>query len=100
RGGERLGLRGGRVTEAVDIMMAVTLGMGDADEGPKREILLHGKAGLAGQVLSGDEELLAARAPFRRARRVDDGLEKPFAGFRGDALIDELPRPGRRAAGI
>src|SRR3954451_19886548 len=64
RGGERLGLRGGRVTEAVDIMMAVTLGMGDADEGPKREILLHGKAGLAGQVLAGDEELLAARAPF------------------------------------
>ena len=43
---------GGRVAKAVDIMMAVALGMGDADQRAKRQILLHAEAGLAGQVLA------------------------------------------------
>src|SRR3954471_14599118 len=72
RGGERLSLRGGRVTAAVDVVMAVAFGMGDADEGAQRKVLLHGEAGLAGEVLTGHEKSFAGRAPFRRARRVDD----------------------------
>ena len=61
RGEKRLRLGGGRVAKAVDIMMAVALGMGDADQRAERKILLHGEAGLAGQVLAGDEELRPRR---------------------------------------
>ena len=42
--------------KTIDIMMAVALGMGDADEGDQRHILLHGKARLAGEVFAGNEE--------------------------------------------
>src|SRR5690242_8933958 len=69
RGSEGRSFRGGRVAKTVDIVMAVALGMGDADEGTEREILLRGKAGLAGQVLAGNEEPRTLRAPFRRTRR-------------------------------
>ncbi len=41
---ERLAPPARRIAETVDIVMAVALGMGDADEGAEREILLHGKA--------------------------------------------------------
>ena len=81
-------------------MMAVALGMGDADQRAEREILLHGKARLAGQVLAGDEALFAARAPFRRAGRVDDRLVDALAGFRGDAAIAERARHRERVVGI
>src|SRR3978361_2025733 len=55
RGQERLRLGGRRVAKSVDIMVAVALGMGDADQGAECEVLLHAEAGLAGQVLAGDE---------------------------------------------
>ena len=57
-GKEGFRLRGRRVAKAVDIMMAVALGMRNPDQRAKREILLHAKAGLAGQVLTGDEGLV------------------------------------------
>ena len=43
RGEKRLRLGGRRVAKAVDIMMTVALGMGDADQRAEREILLHGQ---------------------------------------------------------
>ncbi len=62
----RLGCR--RIGKAVDIMVTVALGMGDADQSAEREILLHGKPGLTGQVLAGDEEIFALpRSIWRRA---------------------------------
>src|SRR4051812_18964288 len=62
RDGANLGLRGGRITEAIDVMVAVTFGMGDADEGTERKVLLHGDARLAGQVLARHEESFAGHA--------------------------------------
>ena len=97
---KRLRLGGGRVAKAVDIMMAVALGMGDADQRAERKILLHGKARLAGEVLAGDEEFRAARAPFRRAGRIDDRLVDALAGFRGDAAIAERARHREGVVGI
>ena len=81
-------------------MMAVALGVGDADQRAEREILLHGKPGLTGQVLAGDKEFLAARAPFGGAGRVDDRLVDALAGFRGDAAIAERARRRERVIGI
>ena len=49
-------LHGGRVGKAIDIMVAVALGMGDADQCAKREVLLHREPGLTGQVFAGNEE--------------------------------------------
>ena len=49
-------------------MMAVALGMGDAEQRAERQILLHAEAGLAGQVLAGDEVPLAAPRSIWRAR--------------------------------
>lgn len=100
RGGEGRSFGGGRIAEAVDIVVAVALGMGHADEGTECEILLHGKTCLAGQVLAGHEEPRAARAPFRRARRIDDGLVEALAGFRGDAAIAERARRREGIVGI
>src|SRR5947209_19538668 len=59
-----LRLGGRRFGKAIDIMVTVTLSMGDADQGAKREVLLHRQPRLAGQVLGGDEVLVAAGAPF------------------------------------
>ena len=70
RGEKRLRLGRRRVGKAVDIMMAVALGMGDADQRAEREILLHGEPGLTGQVFAGDEEFLACpRSIWRRGSR-------------------------------
>ena len=67
RGEERLRLGGRRIAKAIDIVMAVALGMGDADQRAEREVLLHGKPGLTGQVLARDEEFFAApRSIWRR----------------------------------
>src|ERR1700679_2930573 len=74
RGEESARLIGWRIAKAIDIMMAVALGMGHPDQGPEREVLLHGEPGLAGQVFAGDEEFFALSAPFGRAGRVDYGL--------------------------
>ena len=52
RGHEGLSLGRRRVGETVDIMVTVALGMGDAEQRAERQILLHGKAGLAGQILA------------------------------------------------
>ena len=38
---ESFGLRGGRAGKTVDIMVAVAFGMGNADQGAERQILLH-----------------------------------------------------------
>src|SRR5712675_3136983 len=83
--GFRLGRR--RVAKTVDIMMAVALGMRNPDQRAKREILLHAKACLAGQILTGDEGLVTLGAPFGGAGRVDDGLVDALAGFCRDAAI-------------
>src|SRR6478735_9707722 len=85
--GFRLGRR--RVAKTVDIMMAVALGVGDAEQRAKRQILLHAKAGLAGQILAGDESLVTFGAPFGGAGGVDDGFVDALAGFRRDAAIAE-----------
>src|SRR5215212_2599527 len=69
---ESLRLGDGRLAKAIDVMVAVTLGMGDPDQGTKCKVLLHRKTGLTGEVLAGDEEFFTARAPLRRARRVHD----------------------------
>ena len=61
RGEKRLRFGDRCIAKAVDIMMAVALGMGDADQRAEREILLHGQSRLAGQVLAGDED--TARRP-------------------------------------
>ena len=100
RGEKRLRLRGRRIAKTVDIMMAVALGMGDADQRAERQILLHAEPGLAGQVLAGDEEFFAFRAPFRGAGRVDDRLVDALAGFRRDAAIAERARRRERVVGI
>src|ERR1700736_1474136 len=73
-------------------MMAVALGVGDPDQRAEREILLHTEAGLTRQVLAGDKELFALPAPLGGARRVDDRLVDPLAGFGGDAAIAERAR--------
>ena len=69
RGEKRLRLGGRRIAKAVDIVMAVALGVGDADQGAEREVLLHGETGLAGEVLAGDEELRRPRSISPRASR-------------------------------
>ena len=92
--------RGRRLGKAIDIMMAVALGMGHADQGAQRQILLHGQSRLAGEILAGNEMLRAFRAPLRRARRIDDGFVDALAGFRGDAAIAERPRRREGIVGI
>src|SRR5258708_36771209 len=91
---KRFGFRRRRLAKAVDIMMAVALGVRNADQRAKRQILLHAEAGLAGQILAGDESLVATFAPFRGAGGVDDGLVDTLAGFRRDAAIAERARRG------
>src|SRR5258708_4900542 len=81
-------------------MMAVALGMGDADQGPEREILLHAETGLTGQVPAGDEVPSACRAPFGGARRIDDRLVDALARFGGDAAIAERARYRKRFIAI
>ena len=61
---KRLRFGGRRIAKTVDIMVAVALGMGDADQRAEREILLHRKARLAGQILAGDEDT------FRRPHSI------------------------------
>src|SRR5438128_2263198 len=90
----------GRLAKAIDIVVPVALGMGDADQGPERQILLHGKTGLAGEVLARDKMLGALRAPFRGARGVDDGLVDALAGFRRDAAIAERAGGRKGIVGI
>ena len=53
RGEKRLRFGRRRIGKTVDIMMAVALGVADADQRAEREVLLHAKSGLAGQVLAG-----------------------------------------------
>src|ERR1700694_5467252 len=79
-----LRLGGGRVAKAVDIMVAVALGVDDADQRTEREVLLHAEPGLTGQVLTGDEESFIVPAPSGRSRGVDDRLVDPLAGFGRD----------------
>src|SRR3954451_23867506 len=79
---EHLGFRGRRSAKTIDIVMAVALGVGEADQRAEREILLHGKSGLAGKVLAGNEMPRTFRAPFRSAGGVDQGFVDALAGFR------------------
>src|SRR6478752_7912562 len=99
-GEKRLRFGGWRVAEAIDIMVAVTLGMADADQRAEREILLHGETRLAGQVLTGDEAFFAGGAPFRSTRRVNHRFVDALAGFRGDTAIAERARDRERVIGI
>ena len=78
---EGLGFGGGRFAKAIDVMMAVALGMRHADQRAEREILLHAEPGLAGQILAGNEVIFILPAPRRCARGVDDRLVKSLAGF-------------------
>lgn len=97
---EGVSLRGRRIAKAVDIMVTVALGMGNADQRAEREILLHGQSGLAGQVFAGDEAFRAGRAPFGRARGIDHRLVDALAGFRRDAAIAERARHRECIIGI
>src|SRR4029079_19259630 len=81
-------------------MMAVAFGMGYADQGAKCEVLLHGKSGLTGQVLAGDEKLLPAGVPFGGAGRIEDRRVNSLAGFGGDAAIAERTRRWKRLIGV
>src|SRR3954471_2735665 len=62
---EGFGLACRREAETIDIVMAVALGMRRAEQRAEREILLHAEAGLAGEILAGDEMRRALRAPRR-----------------------------------
>src|SRR3977135_4164448 len=64
RGHKRLRFAGRRIGKTIDIMVAITLGMGDADQGAKHEVLLHAEPGLAGEVFTANKEYFAARAPL------------------------------------
>ncbi len=87
RGQKCFRLCGGRIGKAIDIMVAVALGMADPDQRAERKILLHGETGLAGQVLAGDEISLPAGAPCGGAGGVDYRFVDALAGFRRDAAI-------------
>ena len=86
RGEERVCFVRRRIAKAVDIMMAVAFGMGDADQRAEREILLHGKPGLAGQVFARDKELFVLRAPLGCTRALITDLYIPLQDF------EEMPR--------
>src|SRR3954469_6487273 len=94
----RLGL--GCVAETVHIMMSVSFGMGNADQGAKRQVLLHGKPGLTGQVLAGDEEIIALRAPLGRPGGIDDRLVDALTRFRRSSAITKRTRFWKRVVGI
>ena len=79
RGEKAFLLRHGSTTKAIDIMVAVALGVADADQCAEREILLHAEPGLAGEILSGDEEWLVAAAPCRHACGIENGFLEPLA---------------------
>jgi len=81
-------------------MVAVALGMGDADQCAKREVLLDAEPGLTGEVLARHEEPFAACAPFGGAGRIDDRLVDSLAGFGGDAAIAERARRRKCIVGI
>src|SRR5580698_11096822 len=81
RGKEGIRLVGWRIAKTIDIVMAVALRMGDADESREREILLHRRPGLTGQILARDKEFFVSHAPFGRAGRVDHGLVDSLARF-------------------
>lgn len=100
RGEEGVGFVSRGVGKAVDVVMSVAFGMGDADQRAERKILLHTEAGLAGQVLTADEIPVAIRAPRRRAGGIDDRFVDALARFRRDAAIAERPRPRERVIGI
>ena len=91
-GEETFGFGCRRVAKAVDVVMAVALGMGDTDQRAEREVLLYGEARLAGEILAGNEMPRTLRAPLRRAGGVDDGFVEALAGFRGNAAIAERAR--------
>ena len=78
---KRIRLSGGRVAKTVDIVMAIALGVGDADQRAERQILLHGKARLTGEVLARNEAFFARCAPLGRAGGVDHRLVDAFAGL-------------------
>src|SRR5258706_1215806 len=95
-----LRLRRGRIGKSIDIVMTVALGMGDANQCAKREVLLDAEAGLTGEVLSRYEKPFAARAPFGGAGCVDNRLVDALARFRGDAAITKRARRRKRLIGI
>src|SRR5712675_1479271 len=88
--GLRLG--SGRIGKSIDIVVTVALGMGDANQCAKREVLLDAEAGLTGQVLARYEEPFAARAPFGGAGCIDNRLVDALAGFGGDTAITKRAR--------
>src|SRR5258706_4613471 len=82
-----LRLHGGRVGKTIDIMVAVALGMGDAHQCAKPEVLLDAKARLTGPVLARYEDSFAARAPFGVAGRMADRLVDRLPWLAGLATI-------------
>src|SRR6185436_9359083 len=71
-----------RVGEAIDIVVAVAFGMGNAEERRQRRILLHGETGLTGEVLSCDKRRDALAIGKRGARTVEQRLVEALAGLR------------------
>ena len=66
---KRVRFRGRRIGKAVDIMVAVALGMRHPDKGPERGILLHAPARLAGQIFAGNKEFCVPPHPVQRTRQ-------------------------------
>src|SRR5580700_3748418 len=72
-------LVGWRIAKAIDVMMAVALGVDDPDQGAQREVLLHGEPRLTGQIFARDKKFVARRAPLGCTRGVDHGLVDALA---------------------
>ena len=73
--------------------MAVALHMAGSGQRCQSKILLHGNAGLGGEIFGDNEVFIAAggRIPFSCAHHVENGAVKPLAGFRRDAVIAKRP---------
>src|SRR5258707_14059079 len=63
-------LSGGRTAKNVDIMVAVALGGGDADQRAERGGLLHAEAGPPGQGLAGGGKIFASPPPLPGTGRI------------------------------
>ncbi len=86
-----------RDAEAVDVVVAVALDVGDAEAGGEQRVLLHREAGLAGEVFAGQQQPrsgLAPRAP--RCATSDRSPCRPCSRCRDS----RAPRPSSKASSV
>src|SRR4029079_19813997 len=83
--------------EPVDVVVTVALDMREAEQTDERQVLLHGKPSLRGQVLSGQEGSGPRdRVRLRAARRVQQRLVESLATLAGHAAVAAAPRRRER----